>query len=46
MGKRVWIEGQEFREIARMAEEKGWSDEELAKYLERRYGKPRNELHD
>jgi ribosome-binding protein aMBF1 (putative translation factor) len=39
MSKRIWIEGREYREIAKMAEQEGWSDEQLAQYLERRYGK-------
>jgi hypothetical protein len=39
MSKRIWIEGREFREIAKIAEEEGWSDEQLAHYLEHRFGK-------
>jgi ribonuclease PH len=37
LGKRIWIEGKEFGEIAKMAEEQGWSEEQFAQYLERRY---------
>ena len=39
MGKWIWIEGREFQKIAKLAEEEGWSDEQLAEYLERRYVK-------
>jgi hypothetical protein len=39
MGKWIWIEGREFQKIAKLAEEEGWSDEQLAEYLERRYAK-------
>lgn len=37
--RRIWIEGREFNEIARLAEKESWSDEQLAQYIERKYGK-------